>query len=691
MSEAVQSTIMINVTLPDGSKREVPKGTTPLDIAQSISPRLAEAALAAKIKPSAPDIQHASEQSGGADGDRSPVSMHVPQSKDGWQFADLTRPLEHDVELRLLTDKNPEALEVYRHSSAHVLATAVLELFPETKLGHGPPTEAGFFYDFLRPTPFTPEDLEKIEKRMTEVANRDEKFARELVPREEGLARYRAEGDFMKVHFIEQFTKPGEPISTYRNGKFVDFCRGPHIPSTGRIKAFKLLSIAGAYWLGDEKNQQLQRIYGTSFFSKKDLDQYITAQEEAKKRDHRVLGKQLDLFSIQELAGPGLIFWHPKGGLIRKEMEDWMREEYLKRGYSLVYTPHVFRVNLWQTSGHEGYYAQNMFTPMELDDADYRIKPMNCPGHILIYRDSLRSYRDLPVRLGELGTVYRYERSGVMHGLLRVRGFTQDDAHIFCTPEQIEDEIVGCIDFALAVLKAFGFDEYQVELSIWDPNDKKNFLGGDDKWELAIRSLENALQRRNIQYKTIPGEAAFYGPKIDIKLVDAIGRPWQLSTVQFDFNLPERFKLEYVAEDGTRKQPLMVHRALFGSMERFFGTLIEHYAGALPVWPSPVQVVVIPISEKHTEYGQKVWQQLKEAGIRAELDARNEKMNAKIREHTLQKVPFLLVVGEKEAEAGTVNVRVRGQQQPEGTVPVGQFVERVKKLIAEKAVGLAPA
>src|SRR5436305_1384273 len=684
MSEAVQSTIMINVTLPDGSKREVPKGTTPLDIAQSISPRLAEAALAAKIKPSAPDIQHASEQSGGADGDRSPVSMHVPQSKDGWQFADLTRPLEHDVELRLLTDKNPEALEVYRHSSAHVLATAVLELFPETKLGHGPPTEAGFFYDFYRPTPFTPEDLEKIEKRMGEVVARDEKFEREFVPREEGLARYKAENDFMKVHFIEQFTKPGEPISTYRNGKFVDFCRGPHIPSTGRIKAFKLTNIAGAYWLGDEKNPQLQRIYGTSFFNKKDLEQHLHAIEEAKKRDHRVLGKQLDLFSIQELAGPGLIFWHPKGGLIRKEMEDWMRDEYLKRGYSLVYTPHVFRVNLWKTSGHEGYYAQNMFTPMELDDAEYRMKPMNCPGHILIYADSLKSYRDLPVRYGELGTVYRYERSGVMHGLLRVRGLTQDDAHIFCTPEQIEDEIVGCMDFALAVLSTFGFAEYQVELSIWDPNDRKNFLGGDDKWELAIGSLENALKRGDIPYKTIPGEAAFYGPKIDVKLVDAIGRLWQLCTVQFDFNLPERFALEYVAEDGTRKQPVMVHRALFGSVERFFGVLIEHYAGAFPLWLSPVQVVMIPIAERHSGYANQVAEKLKAAGVRVHVDARNEKMNAKIREHTLQKVPFLLVVGDKEAEAGEVSVRVRGKGD-EGKMKVDDFTARLRGLIETRA------
>jgi threonyl-tRNA synthetase len=676
----------IQVTLPDGSKKEVPSGTTPLDIARGISPRLADAALVAKVKPSSDD-SHPSAAESNDDG-KTPSSMHAAPSKDGWQFADLSKPLEEDVNLRLLTDRDPEALHVYRHSSAHLLATAVLELFPETKLGHGPPTDTGFFYDFFRTTAFTPEDLEKIEKRMGEIAERDEKFEREFIPRNEGLARFRSEGDFMKVHFIEQFTKQGEPISTYRNGKFVDFCRGPHVPSTGRIKAFKLTSIAGAYWLGDEKNPQLQRIYGTSFFNKKDLEQHLHAIEEAKKRDHRVLGKQLDLFSIQELAGPGLIFWHPKGGIIRKEMEDWMRDEYLKRGYSLVYTPHVFRVNLWKTSGHEGYYAQNMFTPMELDDAEYRLKPMNCPGHILIYADSMKSYRDLPVRLGELGTVYRYERSGVMHGLLRVRGFTQDDAHIFCTPEQIEDEIAGCIEFALAVLKTFGFTEYQVELSIWDPTDKKSFVGGEENWNRAINSLEKVLKQLNIPYKTIVGEAAFYGPKIDVKLVDAIGRLWQLSTVQFDFNLPERFKLEYVAEDGTRKQPVMVHRALFGSVERFFGVLIEHYAGAFPVWLSPVQVAVIPISDKHAEYGKKVTQQLKDAGIRVHLDDRAEKMNAKIRDLTTQKIPFLLVLGDKETEAGTVNVRVRGQQQAEGTMPADQFVERVKKLITEKSINL---
>ena len=632
----------------------MPKGTTPLDVAKSISPRLADAALVAKTN-----------------GD----------------LIDLTRPLDRDAELRILTEKDPEALEVYRHSSAHLLAAAVLELFPETKLGHGPATDSGFFYDFYRPTPFTPEDLEKIERKMQELAQQNIPYAREFLPRDEGLQKFKGEGDFMKCHYIEQFTKPDEKISIYKTGNFLDFCRGPHIPSTGKIKAFKLLNIAGAYWLGDEKNPQLQRIYGTSFFSKKDLDSYLNQIEEAKKRDHRVLGKQLDLFSIQELAGPGLIFWHPKGGIIRKEMEDWMRDQYLKRGYSLVYTPHVARRQLWQTSGHEGYYAQNMFDVMELDDAEYRMKPMNCPFHILIYKDSLKSYRDLPVRLGELGTVYRYERSGVMHGLLRVRGFTQDDAHIFCTPEQVEQEIASCVEFANDVLKDFGFDQFQTELSTWNPVDRKNFVGSEEQWNLATRSLEIVLKRLNIEYKTMPGEAAFYGPKIDIKLVDAIGRLWQLSTVQFDFNLPQRFGLEYVAEDGSRKQPVMVHRALYGSVERFFGVLIEHYAGAFPVWLSPVQVVMIPISERHAAYANKVADQLKAAGVRVEVDARNEKMNAKIREHALQKVPFMLVVGDKEAEAGTVNVRTRGKEKTED-MAAEEFVEKIKRAIAQKSPSL---
>jgi threonyl-tRNA synthetase len=665
--------------------KDVPRGTSALEIAKSISPRLADAALVAQVKPLSSNGAGGNGSKPATESAAAATATSAQPGSDRSKLVDLARPLESDAELRILTEKDPEALEVYRHSSAHLMAAAVLELFPETKLGHGPSTESGFFYDFYREKPFTPEDLEAIEKKMQELAKQDLPYAREFLPRQEGLERFKSEGDFMKCHFIEQFTTPDEKISIYKTGKFTDFCRGPHIPSTGRIKAFKLLNIAGAYWLGDEKNPQLQRIYGTSFFSKKDLDEYLHRMEEAKKRDHRVLGKQLDLFSIQELAGPGLIFWHPKGGLIRKEMEDWMRDEYLKRGYSLVFTPHVARTDLWKTSGHAGYYAQNMFTPMELDDAEYRMKPMNCTFHILIYRDSLKSYRDLPVRLGELGTVYRYERSGVMHGLLRVRGFTQDDAHIFCTPEQIEDEVVGCIDFALAVLKTFGFDQFQVELSTWDPNDQKTYAGRPEQWEMAQSSLEKALSRREIPYKTIPGEAAFYGPKIDIKLVDAIGRLWQLSTVQFDFTLPERFELEYVGEDGKRHQPLMVHRALYGSVERFFGVLIEHYAGAFPVWLSPVQVAIIPIGEKHHVYANEIGEKLKAEGVRVHVDNRNEKMNAKIREHALQKVPFQLVVGDKEMDAMQVNVRVRGQEKAEGSVPIGEFVARVKKLIQDKS------
>src|SRR5271165_5207935 len=644
----------IHIKLPDGSVRELPKGSTALDVAKSIGQRLADAAIAAKTN-----------------GD----------------LIDLTRPLEKDTDLRILTERDPEALEVYRHSSAHLLAAAVLELFPETKLGHGPATETGFFYDFHRPTPFTPEDLEKIEKKMQELVQQNIPYAREFLPREQGLEEFKQEGDFMKCHFIEQFTKPDEKISIYRTGKFTDFCRGPHIPSTGKIKAFKLLSIAGAYWLGDEKNPQLQRIYGTSFFSKKDLDDYLKHVEETKKRDHRVLGKQLDLFSIQELAGPGLIFWHPKGGIIRKEMEDWMRAEYLKRGYALVCTPHVARRQLFYTSGHEGYYSQNMFDAMELDDAEYRLKPMNCPGHILIYKANPRSYRDLPQRYAELGNVYRYERSGTMHGLLRVRGFTQDDAHIFCTPGQIEDEVVACIDFAEAVLKTFGFNEFQVELSTWDPNDRAHYTGSDENWALAVGGLQHALNRKGIAYKTIPGEAAFYGPKINVKLIDVLGRLWQLCTVQVDFNLPARFELEYVGEDGERHQPVMIHRALFGSIERFFGVLIEHYGGAFPLWLAPVQVGLVPISERHLAYAKKVDAALKEAGLRVETDARNEKMNAKIRDFANQKTPYILVFGDKEEAAGTVSVRTRGKGD-QGAMGLAEFVAKATGIVASQSMEL---
>ena len=640
----------IRVTLPDGVEQTVPKGTTALAVAESISPGLARAALAAQL--------------------------------DG-KAVDLAQPIDKSGSLRILTARDPESLEIYRHSSAHLLAAAVLELYPETKLGIGPPTEQGFFYDFEREQPFTPDDLEKIEERMRGIVRRDPKNYRVWLRREEMLARFSEAGERMKCELIEEKTT-GDNVSIYKTGdRFLDFCLGPHIPSMGRIKAFKLLSVAGAYWKGDERNQRLQRIYGTSFFDKKDLAAYLNRLEEAKKRDHRKLGKQLDLFSLQDEAGPGLIFWHPKGGAIRRLMEDWLREQYVARGYGLVYTPHVARRDLWRASGHADFYSDEMFSPMKLDDADYQLKPMNCPFHILIYKNALRSYRDLPLRLGELGTVYRYERSGVMHGLMRVRGFTQDDAHIFCTPEQVKDEVVGCLDFALDVLKTFGFDEFEVELSTWDGGESRKYAGSSGEWEMAEDGLFRALKERRIDAKIMSDEAAFYGPKIDVKLVDAIGRSWQLSTVQFDFNLPRRFALEYIAEDGKAHRPVMVHRALWGSVERFFGVLIEHYAGAFPLWLAPVQAMVLPITDRQNEFAGRVRKQLEAAGIRADLDARSEKLNFKIREAQLQKIPYMLVVGEREAESGTVAVRHR-KRGAEGAVKVDDFIARVGGLIASK-------
>ncbi|WP_263355551.1 threonine--tRNA ligase [Acidicapsa ligni] len=676
------SSKIISVHLPDGAVREVPAGTTPYDIAFAISPRLAAASVVARLTP-----VETTGTTAGEDEAESDAAMYAAGDAAAPRLVDLSTPLNEDTRLALLTEKDPETLKVVRHSAAHVMATAVLELFPETKLGHGPATDQGFFYDFYREKPFTPDDLVAIEAKMAEVIARDDKFVREAEPREDALADFERDGDFMKTHFVTKFTQPGDLVSFYRNGSFVDFCRGPHVPSTGRVKAVKVTNLAGAYWLGDEKNPQLQRVYGTAFFSQKDLDAHFARLEEAARRDHRLLGKQLDLFSIQEVAGAGLIFWHPKGAMIRKIMEDWMRDECIRRGYSLVYTPHVMRRELWKISGHEGFYSGNMYTPMELDDAEYRLKPMNCPGHILIYKNSPKSYRDLPVRLAELGNVYRYERSGTMHGLLRVRGFTQDDAHIFCTPGQIEDEVVACIDFADAVLKTFGFAEFKVELSTWDPSDRAHYAGSDDHWQLAISSLESALNRRNIPFKTIKGEAAFYGPKIDFKLVDVLGRLWQLSTVQFDFNLPARFELEYVGEDGEKHQPVMVHRALYGSVERFFGVLIEHYAGAFPLWLAPVQVGLVPISERHHEYARQVKAELEAVGLRVEIDDRNEKMNGKIRDFANQKTPYVLIMGDKEAEAHAVSVRTRGKGD-QGSIGVVEFVAKCEELIKTRSMDL---
>jgi threonyl-tRNA synthetase len=639
----------IEITLPDGSKQSVAAETRPIDIAMSIGPRLADAAIVAKVN---------------------------------GEMYDLTRPIEKDASLQILTAKDPESLEVYRHSTAHLLAAAVLELYPDTKLGIGPPIDTGFYYDFDRAVPFTPDDLEKIEKKMWEIQSRNLPYERVYTTKEEGLKKYA--DAWMKVELISE--RAGEVFSEYTLGPhFIDFCRGPHVPSTAKIKAFKLLSIAGAYWKGDEHNKQLQRIYGTAFFTPKDLEAYLKQVEEAKKRDHRKLGKELDLFSIQELAGPGLIFFHPKGGIIRKQLEDWMRDQYLKRGYSLVYTPHVARLDLWKTSGHANFYAQNMFTPMELDDAEYQLKPMNCPFHILIYADKQHSYRDLPVRLGELGTVYRYERSGVLNGLFRVRGFTQDDAHIFCTPEQIENEVVDCLQFAVDTLTTYGFEQYSAELSTWDGGASGKYDGAPEQWQMAENALRRATERLNIQAKVMPDEAAFYGPKIDVKLVDAIGRPWQLSTVQFDFTLPRRFELEYIGEDGKAHQPLMVHRALYGSIERFFGILIEHYAGAFPVWLAPVQAIVLPITDRQTEFARGVRKQLDAAGIRVTVDERSEKVNLKIRDAQMQKIPYMLVVGDREQQNGQVAVRNR-KHGDQGAKTLEEFLAEIRGLIASKAV-----
>ncbi len=645
----------LQITLPDGATREVPSGTTAAEIAQQISPRLAKEALVAR-----------------ADG----------------ELIDLSRPLDHNVKLAILTSKDPDAVQVLRHSAAHLLAAAVIELYPDVKLGVGPPIETGFFYEFLREQPFTPEDLEKIEAEMREIAAKDVPNERKLIPKPEALDLYRNTNQEFKCELVEE--KAVEPmVSFYTTGKFIDFCRGPHIPSTGRIKAFKLMSVAGAYWKGHEGNPQMQRIYAACFVNQKELDDYLHKLEEAKRRDHRRLGAELDLFSIQEEAGPGLIFWHPKGAIIRNQMEDWLRKGLLARGYDLVVTPHIMDLNLWKTSGHANFYRENMFGPIEVEKAEYQLKPMNCPGHVLIFKSRLRSYRELPIRLAELGTVYRYERSGVLHGLLRVRGFTQDDAHIFCMPHQIEREIQDCVEFAWEVLRVFGFSDYVVELSGGDPAHPETYIGSPEDWKRAEDSLTGTLERMNVPYKYIPGEAAFYGPKIDVKLVDAIGRPWQLSTIQFDFNLPRRFKLEYVGEDGARHQPLMVHRALWGSVERFFGVLIEHYAGAFPVWLAPVQASVLPVSGKFEEYAKKVTQQLKDAGFRVHLDERNEKLQAKIRDAQLEKIPYMLIIGGKEAEAGTVSVRHRFKGDL-GPRPLEQFIADLQQDIATKAIDQPP-
>ena len=576
------------------------------------------------------------------------------------------------------------ALEIYRHSTSHLMAAAVCSLFPGTHLGIGPAISDGFYYDFDRQEPFVEEDLRKIEAKMKDLVAENLSFEASIVSKEEAIDSFARQGENLKVELIQE--KAGEQLSCYRLGDVVDFCTGPHLDSTGLIdpESFQVLNVAGSYWKGDERNRQLQRIYGTAFLDPGDLTDYLHRLEEARKRDHRRLGREFDLFSISEEAGPGLVLWHPKGTRIRLIIEDFLRRELYRRGYEFVTTPHVARDVLWKTSGHYDYYRQNMYV-FNVDDEEFVIKPMNCPYHIQIYKSRMRSYRDLPVRLAEFGTVYRYERSGTLHGLLRVRGFTQDDAHIFCTRDQVYNEISDLMDLVLYIMKSFGFDQYKVELSVRDESRKEDYAGSEEDWEIAEDALTRSLRDRKIEWTRMEGEAVFYGPKIDVKLIDAIGRPWQLSTVQFDFTLPKRFDLSFIGSDGSAHQPLMLHRALLGSIERFLGVLIEHYAGAFPIWLAPVQAVIIPISERHQDYAREVLQNLAEADIRVEIDDRNEKLGYKIREAQTKKVPYMLVVGDKELQSKEISVRNRFQGD-EGAHSLESFLDKIKGFIRERAV-----
>jgi threonyl-tRNA synthetase len=590
-----------------------------------------------------------------------PVSPLAPQAvaaKVDGVLLDLTTPLPATERIEIVTFEDEAGREVYHHSTSHIMAQAVTSLFPDAHLAIGPAIAEGFYYDFGLSHKFVPEDLERIEGEMRRIIAADLPFAREEIARDAAISFFKQRGEDYKVELLGEIAD--DRVSLYRDGDFVDLCRGPHLPSTGRIGAVKLLSIAGAYWRGDERRPQLQRIYGVSFPTQEQLDEFLRLREQAALRDHRRLGKELDLFSIPEELGGGLVLWHPKGALVRYLIEEFWRREHYKRGYDLVFSPHIARAHLWETSGHLSFYKEGMYGPLMIDEDEYRLKPMNCPFHVLIYKSRMRSYRDLPIRYAELGTVYRYERSGVLHGLLRVRGFTQDDAHIICTPEQIGDEVKGVLDLTLFMMNAFGYQEFEVDLSVRAEADHAKYMGSDEDWAIAENSLIAALDDKGVAYKRAPGEAVFYGPKIDVKLRDSMGRVWQGPTIQFDFNLTSRFNMEYIGADGQAHTPLMVHRALLGSIERFFGGLVEHTGGAFPAWLAPVQAVVLPIAERHHEYARGVREKLLAAGFRADLDDRNESMRYKIREAQVQKVPYMLVIGDREAESGQVSVRSRG-------------------------------
>ena len=596
------------------------------------------------------------------------------------QLVSLDTPLSKDTELEWVDKNSEEALDVLRHSASHLLAHAVMELYPGTQTGIGPAVENGFYYDFLRDLPFTPEDLEAIEDKMKEIVQKDVRIEHVILSKEEALELFKKKGQVLKVELILE--KADDRVSNYRQEEFIDFCRGPHLPSSGYIKHFKILSSSGAYWKGDEKGKQLQRIYGTAFFSQKELDEYLNLLEEAKKRDHRKIGPELDLFSFNEKLGGGLILWHPKGSAIRRVIEEFWYEEHFKDGYEIVYSPHIAKLDVWHQSGHTEFYDA-MYPPLLHEGIEYELKPMNCPFHIMVYNNRPRSYRDLPLRWAELGTVYRYERSGVLHGLMRVRGFTQDDAHVFCRGDQLEDEIKRVISLALKLLKAFGFEEYDVYLSTCP--DK--YCGLLEDWEKATLALEKSLKDKGLAYQIDPGAGVFYGPKIDIKIKDALQRSWQCTTIQLDFNLAERFDLSYIGEDGKAQRPYLVHRALLGSLERFFGVLIEHYNGNFPVWLAPVQVIFLPIADRHNEYVENLSHKFREEGVRASVDKRREKVGYKIRDAEVRKIPLMCIVGDKEVSEQTVSLRVHGEGD-RGKMDVNEFLEKVKELVKNKSLSV---
>ena len=633
----------IRITLPDGSQREVERGTTPLAVVEGIGPRLAKAAVAARVN---------------------------------GKVMGLTTPLVEDASLEILTFDSEEGRAVYRHSSAHVLAEAVKHLFPEAKLGIGPAIADGFYYDFQVDRPFTPEDLERIEAEANRIIKQDQPFVREEVSREDAIALFTKLGEPFKVELINDLPADAT-ITTYRNGDFLDLCAGPHLPNANRIKVFKVLSVAGAYWRGDEKRPMLQRIYATSFEKKEQLAEYLRLIEEAKRRDHRKLGKELDLFSLHE-EGPGFAFFHPKGMVIRNELEQFWRDEHRKRGYQEVRTPIILSAELWHRSGHWDHYRENMYFT-KIDEMDYAIKPMNCPGGMLLFKRRMYSYRDLPVRLCELGLVHRHELSGALHGLMRVRAFTQDDAHIFMLPEQIQQEVKGVMEFCDFIYRTFGFD-YHVELS----TRPENAMGSVEDWDRATAALRSAIEAMGVPFKINEGDGAFYGPKIDYHLRDCIGRTWQCATIQLDFQMPERFDLTYIGADGEKHRPVMVHRTLYGSIERFIGILTEEFAGAFPLWLAPVQVKILPITDRAHQYAAAIAKRFEDAGLRVEIDDRNEKIGYKIREAELEKVPYMAVIGDREAETGTIALRQRGKGDL-GTVEVGQFIERAREEIRTKA------